>query len=62
VSVQGHFCFRLSTDRTHTRSSGWSARFHKWMASHGLVFKSTIYPEWSEQNGRLVGDLGAAAD
>lgn len=27
--------------------SGWSARFLKLMWSHGLVLKSTIYPEWS---------------
>lgn len=27
--------------------NGWSARFLKLMSSHGLVFKSTAYPEWN---------------
>ncbi|KAF8962117.1 hypothetical protein BDZ97DRAFT_1826448 [Flammula alnicola] len=25
---------------------GWSSRFQRLITSNGLVFKSTIYPEW----------------
>ena len=48
IDVSGLFCpFQINIDDIKVDGNGWSGRFKRLMTSNSLIFKSTIYPEWS---------------
>lgn len=48
IDVSGlTFVPQINIDDIKVDGNGWSGRFKRLMTSNSLIFKSTIYPEWS---------------